>query len=76
MIEHLVSQEAMTRLLRLTAILNSGDADTAPVLDRYRRTRRVCPHHDVEACDICDEHCLVEMIARDMPRPRDAAERV
>ncbi|MDH4035889.1 MAG: metal-dependent transcriptional regulator [Candidatus Krumholzibacteria bacterium] len=75
MIEHLVSQEAMTRLLRLTAILSSGEEDTAPVLDRYRRTRRVCPHHDVEACDICEEHCLVEMIARDLPRPRVAAER-
>lgn len=75
MIEHLVSQEAMVRLLRLTAILSSGDADTAPVLARYRRSRRVCPHHDVEACDICEEHCLVEMIARELPRSRDVAER-
>ncbi len=74
MIEHLVSPESMTRLLRLTAILSSGEEDIAPVLDRYRRTRRVCPHHDVESCDICEEHCLVDMMARDLPRPRSAAE--
>ena len=75
MIEHLVSQEAMTRLLRLTAILSSGEADVVPVLERYRRTRRVCPHHDVESCDICVDHCLVETIARDLPRSRAAGER-
>jgi DtxR family Mn-dependent transcriptional regulator len=75
MIEHLVSQEAMTRLLRLTAILSSGGEDAAAVLDRYRRTRRVCPHHDVEACDICEERCLVETIAREMPPPRVSGER-
>jgi DtxR family Mn-dependent transcriptional regulator len=75
MIEHLVSQDAMARLLRLTAILSSGDADTVPVLDRYRRTRWVCPNHDVEACDICEDHCLVEMITRELPRTRVATER-
>lgn len=75
MIEHLVSQEVMTRLLRFTAILSSGGEDVAAVLDRYRRTRRVCPHHDVESCDICVDRCLVETIARDLPRPRVAGER-
>ncbi|HEX5131256.1 MAG TPA: metal-dependent transcriptional regulator [Candidatus Krumholzibacteria bacterium] len=74
MIEHLVSPDAMTRLLRLTAILSSGEADVSPVLDRYRRTRRVCPHHDVESCDICVEHCLVDMITRDLIKPRVAGE--
>lgn len=68
MIEHLVSPEAMARLLRLTAILSSGEGDARAVLERYRRTRRVCPRHDVESCDICEEHCLVETIAREMPR--------
>jgi DtxR family Mn-dependent transcriptional regulator len=74
MIEHLVSPEAMTRLLRLTAILSSDDADVATVLDRFRRSRRVCPYHDVESCDICVEHCLVDSIARDLVRPRKSAE--
>ena len=75
MIEHLVSQEAMTLLLRLTAILASGDADAAALLERYRRTRRVCPHHDVESCDLCEDHCLVETIAREMPPSRVPRER-
>ena len=75
MIEHLVSPEAMTRLLRLTAILTSDDATAAAVLDRYRRSRRVCPHHDVESCDICEERCLVETIAREMPPSRLPMER-
>lgn len=75
MIEHLVSPEAMTRLLRLTAILSSGATDASAVLERYRRTRRVCPHHDVESCDICEERCLVETIAREMPPSRAPRER-
>lgn len=75
MIEHLVSPDAMMRLLRLTAILSSGQGDAAAVLERYRRTRRVCPHHDVESCDICEERCLVETIAREMPPSRLPGER-
>ncbi|MFN8177061.1 MAG: metal-dependent transcriptional regulator [bacterium] len=75
MIEHLVSPEAMTRLLRLTAILTSGEPKATQLLDVYRRTRRVCPHHDVESCDICEEHCLVETIAREVPPSRLPAER-
>jgi DtxR family Mn-dependent transcriptional regulator len=74
MIEHLVSPDAMTRLLRLTAILTSGESDVAPVLDRYRRTRRVCPYHDVESCDRCVEHCLVDSINRDNARTRAAGD--
>ncbi len=76
MIEHLVSPEAMTRLLRLTAILNSVDGDVASVLDRFRRSRRVCPHHDVESCDICVERCLVDTITFGPAPPRKQAEPV
>jgi DtxR family Mn-dependent transcriptional regulator len=75
MIEHLVSPEAMTRLLRLTAVLTSGDVASDALLERYRRTRRVCPHHDVEACDLCEDRCLVETIARELPPSRLPVER-
>jgi DtxR family Mn-dependent transcriptional regulator len=70
MIEHLVSPEAMTRLLRLTAVLTSGDEASESLLERFRRTRRVCPHHDVESCDLCEDRCLVESIARELPPSR------
>jgi hypothetical protein len=65
----------MTRLLRLTAILTSGEPKATQLLDVYRRMRRVCPHHDVESCDICEEHCLVETIAREVPPSRLPTER-
>ncbi len=74
MIEHLVSPEAMTRLLRLTSLLSSGDEDVAPLLERYRRARRVCPHHSVEECDICEDHCLVESLEQEPAAPRVAPE--
>ena len=65
MIEHLVSPESMSRLLRLTTAL-AGDAKEA---ERLRalclRDGAPCAAHSVEACELCDDQCLMDSIEPD-----------
>jgi DtxR family Mn-dependent transcriptional regulator len=62
MIEHLVSPQSMSRLLRLTRILNSDDAPAQELRDAYREAKRVCRDHDVDSCRICTDRCLGETL--------------
>ena len=64
MIEHLVSPQSMSRLLRLTRILNSGDDAAVELRAAYKAARRVCRSHDVESCEICTDRCLGETLVQ------------
>ena len=73
MIEHLVSPQSMSRLLRLTRILNSGDSVAGDLRAIYQRERKVCQDHDVESCQVCTDHCLGETLLQ-LPTRRAAEE--
>lgn len=64
MIEHLVSPQSMSRLLRLTRILNSPDPSAVELRTAYKASRRVCASHDVESCEICTDRCLGESLVQ------------
>lgn len=62
MIEHLVSPQSMSRLLRLTRVLNSGESAAVELRASYRQKRRICQDHDVESCEVCTDRCLGETL--------------
>lgn len=62
MIEHLVSPQSMSRLLRLTRVLNSDEPAAVELRNSYREKRRVCQDHDVESCRVCTDRCLGETL--------------
>ena len=62
MIEHLVSPQSMSRLLRLTRVLSSGEAVAVELRKSYREKRRICVDHDVESCEVCTDRCLSETL--------------
>lgn len=64
MIEHLVSPQSMSRLLRLTRILNSADPAATQLRAAYKASRRVCASHDVESCEICTDRCIGETLVQ------------
>ena len=64
MIEHLVSPQSMSRLLRLTRVLISDDDTSVSLRAAYKEKRRVCQSHDVESCEICTDRCLSETLVQ------------
>ncbi len=58
-IEHLLSQESTSHLVRLVNLLQSGDPDAEDLLRRYRDFEVACP--SLENCDVCEDECLVEL---------------
>lgn len=64
MIEHLVSREAMSQLLRLTTLLVSND----PRVEEFRKLLgdhdQDCGSHDVEECELCEDVCLCKSFER------------
>ncbi|MEZ5066512.1 MAG: metal-dependent transcriptional regulator [bacterium] len=65
MIEHLVSPEAMSRLLRLTMLLAEDDGAAAKLRAACSRPGEPCANHCVEACEICRDRCLVQTFEPD-----------
>jgi DtxR family Mn-dependent transcriptional regulator len=65
MIEHLVSPESMSRLLRLTTALSSDAREAARLRALCLREGAACDTHSVEACELCDDQCLAETIEGD-----------
>lgn len=62
MIEHLVSAQSMSRLLRLTRVLSSGHDAAAELRTLYQSERKICKDHDVDSCEVCTDHCLGETL--------------
>jgi DtxR family Mn-dependent transcriptional regulator len=60
MIEHLVSPQAMSELLRLTALLSSDDVTARRFREAFRDFHQPCAPHEVEGCEICGDVCLRE----------------
>ncbi len=58
-IEHLLSQESTSHLVRLVNLLQSGDPDAEDLLRRYRDFEVACP--SLENCDVCEDECLVQL---------------
>ena len=58
MIEHLVSGEAMARLLRLTTLLSSDDPQAEKFREVFKNYHQACEASGVEECDLCDDVCL------------------
>lgn len=65
MIEHLVSPQAMTQLLRLTVFLRSDHATAASFRQIFREKRDECMGHTPGECDLCGETCLRESFVRE-----------
>ena len=58
-IEHLLSPESTSQLVRLVDLLQSGDPDAENLLGRYQDFKVACP--SLENCDVCEDECLMEV---------------
>ena len=58
-IEHLLSQESTSHLVRLVNLLQSGDPDAEDLLRSYRDFEVACP--SLENCDVCEDECLLQV---------------
>lgn len=65
MIEHLVSPQAMSQLLRLTVFLRSDHATAASFREIFNEKRNECMGHKPGTCDLCGTTCLRESFARE-----------
>lgn len=65
MIEHLVSPQAMTQLLRLTVFLRSDHSTAASFREIFRDKRDECMGHKPGECDLCGVTCLRETFSRE-----------
>jgi DtxR family Mn-dependent transcriptional regulator len=67
MIEHLVSPEAMARLLRLTTLLQSTEPAAVTFVKALRRQFELCAEHCGE-CGFCrGDTCLLEPLEKEVP---------
>ena len=58
-VEHLVSEETAQKLLRLSQVLRSDDADTLGFLKKLKNFTLECPTFD--ECQLCEDQCLMEV---------------
>ncbi len=65
MIEHLVSPQAMSQLLRLTVFLRSDHPTAASFRGIFNEKRNECMGHKPGECDLCGTTCLRESFGRE-----------